>query len=171
MSLGSMRPRRAKTGRRKAAMVVMGLVLIGAGLFVFRYTTEIAGRVGDLVSPPPAGAGNVTGVGMGQEAYVPFVVWGFGFSLIGAGAAMIRSGFMSAMMGGGVGGGMTGMAGMEPEAMNSYMQQALTTANRATMQPGSGQTAEREVVKIKCRNCGSLEAEDAMFCRKCGKAI
>jgi len=152
-------------------MVVMGLVLIGAGLFVFRYTTEIAGQVGDIVSPPPAGAGNVTGVGMGQEAYVPFVVWGFGFSLIGAGAAMIRSGFMSAIMSGGVGGGMTGMAGMDPDAMNSYMRQALSTANRATLQLVSGQATQKEVVRIKCRNCGSLEAEDAMFCRKCGNAI
>ena len=29
----------------------------------------------------------------------------------------------------------------------------------------------KEVVKIKCRNCGYLETEDAEFCSKCGKAL
>ena len=29
----------------------------------------------------------------------------------------------------------------------------------------------REVVKIKCRNCGYLETEDAEFCSKCGQAM
>ena len=29
----------------------------------------------------------------------------------------------------------------------------------------------KEVVKIKCRNCGYLETEDAEFCSKCGQEI
>ncbi len=29
----------------------------------------------------------------------------------------------------------------------------------------------KEVVKIKCRNCGYLETEDAEFCSKCGQAM
>ena len=29
----------------------------------------------------------------------------------------------------------------------------------------------KEVVKIKCRNCGYLETEDAEFCSKCGQAV
>lgn len=31
--------------------------------------------------------------------------------------------------------------------------------------------APKETVKVKCRNCGSLEAEDAAFCHTCGQAI
>lgn len=30
---------------------------------------------------------------------------------------------------------------------------------------------QREVVKVRCRSCKSLELEDAAFCSKCGKAM
>ncbi len=30
---------------------------------------------------------------------------------------------------------------------------------------------QKEVVKVKCRNCGYLETEDAEFCSKCGQTI
>lgn len=30
---------------------------------------------------------------------------------------------------------------------------------------------EREIIKIRCRNCGSLNDEDAKFCKSCGKEI
>lgn len=30
---------------------------------------------------------------------------------------------------------------------------------------------EKEIIKIKCRNCGSLNEEDAKFCKSCGKEI
>lgn len=30
---------------------------------------------------------------------------------------------------------------------------------------------EKEVIKIKCRNCGSLNDEDAKFCKSCGKEV
>ena len=32
-------------------------------------------------------------------------------------------------------------------------------------------TGGKEVVKIKCRNCGYLETEDAEFCSKCGQSM
>ena len=30
---------------------------------------------------------------------------------------------------------------------------------------------EKEIIKIRCRNCGSLNDEDAKFCKGCGKEI
>jgi hypothetical protein len=30
---------------------------------------------------------------------------------------------------------------------------------------------QREIIKIKCRNCGYLDTEDADFCSKCGHKI
>ncbi|BCN32838.1 zinc ribbon domain-containing protein [Anaeromicropila herbilytica] len=30
---------------------------------------------------------------------------------------------------------------------------------------------QKEIIKIKCRNCGSLNDEDAKFCKGCGKEI
>ena len=32
-------------------------------------------------------------------------------------------------------------------------------------------TGGKEVIKIKCRNCGYLETEDAEFCSKCGQSM
>lgn len=153
-------------------MIVTGLVLIGAGLIVFRYSSDIALRVSGIVTPPPQGGSNVTGVGF-SDSYLPFIVWGFGFSLIGAGGAMLRSAVMSPMGGGSMGpmGAMMGGGAMgSPEMMDNVMQQALASS-RATANQPAPQTPAKEVVRIKCRNCGSLEAEDAAFCRKCGKAL
>jgi hypothetical protein len=36
---------------------------------------------------------------------------------------------------------------------------------------GSLGSSDREVIKIKCRNCGYLETEDADFCSKCGESM
>jgi rRNA maturation endonuclease Nob1 len=30
---------------------------------------------------------------------------------------------------------------------------------------------EKEVIKIRCRSCGSLNDEDAKFCKSCGKDL
>jgi len=30
---------------------------------------------------------------------------------------------------------------------------------------------EKEIIKIKCRSCGSLNDEDAKFCKNCGKEV
>jgi len=30
---------------------------------------------------------------------------------------------------------------------------------------------EKEIIKIKCRNCGTLNDEDAKFCKNCGELI
>lgn len=152
-------------------MVLAGLVLIGAGLFVFRYASDIAARVGEYISPPPQGGSNITGSGF-TEGYFPFIVWGFGFTLIGIGGTMIRGALLSPMMGmgGSPMGAMGGMSGMSPETLNSYMQQASSATQRTDARAGPADSA-KEVVKIKCRTCGSLEAEDAAYCRKCGNAL
>ena len=173
MSMGSMRSRRPRTGRRRIALIVAGLVSIGAGLLVFRYASDIALQVSGYVSPPPQGGSNFTGSGF-SEGYLPFVIWGFGFTLIGSGGAMLRRALMSPMEGAsaaGMMGGMMGGAGMaSPEVMDTYMQQALA-ANRVAPNSSNPQAPAKDVIRIKCRNCGSLEAEDAAFCRKCGKPL
>ena len=150
-------------------MIVMGLVLIGAGLFVFRYASDISVQVSGVVSPPPPGGSNPAGSGF-SEGYLPFVVWGFGFSLIGAGGAMLRRAVMSPMGGASVGGMMGGTGMGSPETIDSYMQQALASTRTVASSP-TPQDSTKEVVRIKCRNCGTLEAEDAAFCRKCGKPL
>jgi len=108
----------------------------------------------------------VTGMGL-TEGYLPFVVYGFGFTLLGIGGAMLRSSLMGSMMG--AGGGLGSAEMPSPNMMNAYMQQAMATQRNVAV-PGTEAPA-KEVVRIKCRNCGSLEADDAAFCRKCGQPL
>src|SRR5207247_899563 len=87
----------------------------------------------------------------------------------GAGGAMLRSSVMSPSMG--MGGAGLGAAGLpSTELMNDYMQQTMAASRNQIGQIEAG-SAPKEVVKIKCRNCGSLEAEDAAYCRKCGQPL
>jgi len=165
VSDGSIRQKQRRSGRR-GTMVVLGLLLIGGGLVVFRYSADIAGRLDSYISPPPDNGSNITGLVSPGSWYLPFAVWGFGFTLIGLGGTMLRSAFVSAVMGGGRG-AMGGGPSMSPDALETYMQQALSTSRGAGLNP----TPPKEVVKVKCRNCGNLEMEDAAFCRKCGKPL
>jgi len=152
-------------------MIVLGLILIGAGLVVFRYSADIAGQLDSYISPPPpSDGGNLTGLLSPGGWYLPFAVWGFGFTLIGLGGTMLRSAFMSAVMGG-AGGAMGGGSGMSSDMVETYMQQALSTTRTAANPAGIGPAPPKEVVKVKCRNCGNLEMEDATFCRKCGQPL
>ena len=171
MSMGGMRSRRPRSGRRKVAMVFVGLALIGAGLLVFRYAGDIAVQISGFIGPPPD-SGDVSGLGATPAGYLPYLVWGFGFTLIGVGGAMLRSALMSSLMGAASGGGMmTAGMGMSPEMMEGVMQQALSATRGAAAPSGTMSAAAKEIVKVKCRNCGSLESEDAAFCRKCGKPL
>src|SRR2546426_10784247 len=127
-------------------MVVLGLVLIGAGLVVFRYSADIAGQLDSYVSPPPDSGSNMTGLVSPGGWYLPFAVWGFGFTLIGLGGTMLRSAFMSAAMGGG-GGPIGGGAGSAPGILGTYMQQALSATRGATSIPGGNPGPPQEGVK------------------------
>jgi len=49
VSEGSIRQKRRRSGRR-GRMVVLGLILIGAGLVVFRYSADIAGQLDSYIS-------------------------------------------------------------------------------------------------------------------------
>src|SRR2546428_6770800 len=114
-------------------MVVLGLVLIGAGLVVFRYSADIAGQLDSYISPPPDTGSNMTGLVSPGGWYLPFAVWGFGFTLVGLGGTMLRGAFMSAAMGGGP---MEGGAGRSPEALGTYKQKAPFATRGATGKPG-----------------------------------
>jgi len=56
---------------------------------------------------------------------------------------------------------------------------AITTASHALgkglgigiKESGAIVSGSKEIIKIKCPNCGYLESEDAEFCSKCGKKI
>src|SRR3989441_6608122 len=135
-------------------MIVLGLILIGAGLVVFRYSADIAGQLDSYINPPPD-SGNITGLGSPGAWYLPYAVWGFGFTLIGLGGTMLRSAFMSVVMGGAEG-AMGGGAGVSPDALATHMQQAPSTTPGATNTPRGDPAPPEGGVKSKWRNCGHL---------------
>ena len=141
MSDGSIRQKQRRSGRR-GTMVVLGLLLIGGGLVVFRYSADIAGRLDSYISPPPDNGSNITGLVSPGSWYLPLAVWGFGFTLIGLGGTMLRSAFVSAVMGGGRG-AMEGGPSMSPDALETYMQQALSTSRGAGLNPAPTTSPKR----------------------------
>src|SRR5207249_10851195 len=147
-----------------------GLVLIGAGLVVFRYSADIAGQLDSYISPPPDTGSNMTGLVSTGGWYLPFAVWGFGFTLIGLGGTMLRSAFMSAAMGGG-GGPMGGRGGNVARRSRHIHAAGSLRHPRGNQHAGSQSGAAEGSGEVKCRNCGNLEMEDAAFCRKCGKPL
>jgi len=51
------------------------------------------------------------------------------------------------------------------------IKMASNSIGEGLKESGFQVTQEKEVIKIKCPNCGYLESEDADFCSKCGKKI
>lgn len=144
----------------------MGIVFLAVGVFVLFNSTEIANRLAPYFPAEPAGPGGTAG--FTYAWYLPYMVWGFGLSLIGAGAGMFRMAFMSSAMGmGSAGMGGLGGVSMSPDILQAQMAQMETLAARAQV----ATSPPKADVRVKCRNCGNLEAEDAEFCRKCGKPL
>src|SRR2546430_14687497 len=106
---------------RRGRIIIMGLVLIGGGLVVFRYSAYIAGQLDSYISPPPTDGNHIPGLVSPGGWYLPYAVWGFGFTLIGLGGTMLRSAFMSGMMG--VGGGMAGGSSISAESVGTCIHQ------------------------------------------------
>jgi hypothetical protein len=91
----------------------------------------------------------------------------FGFALLGIGVQLFLTANARAI---------SKYAATETAPATSIMTEAVASGFSKGMK-GSGfglgglGSSEREVVKIKCRNCGYLETEDADFCSKCGQRI
>jgi ribosomal protein L40E len=63
------------------------------------------------------------------------------------------------------GGGLVSGGMASTDMLDAYMERAMSAT------PRTAAPAAQELVRIKCRNCGSLEADDATYCRKCGQAL
>jgi len=49
--------------------------------------------------------------------------------------------------------------------------ESITDGIASGLEKHNIEIGQKEVVKIKCRNCGYLETEDAEFCSKCGQPM
>ena len=93
----------------------------------------------------------------GIALFIGFAMFGFGLQLFLTANARAISKY----------------AATEAAPAASIMTEAVASGFSKGMK-GSGiglGSSEREVIRIKCRNCGYLETEDADFCSKCGQRM
>ncbi len=145
--------------RLGAALLIVGIVLfLGSTLPAFLSMSQ-------FTQNPFGSFGSIMGA-----FFLSFVLGAVGIVLIGAGAFVLRFGlirpvtkyvateagpaieYASASVGRGVMQGL-GAGGGIPVRIEGNVAPAIST------------------VKVKCRNCGYLESEDATYCSKCGKPV
>lgn len=112
------------------------------------------------------GVGGIAAAGLTPYGSLSYIVYALGLGLILSGVGLMRSIFRTSVSSY-VSGGSAGVMGMDPETLQTMMKTSM--ARMSAMSTTA--VAPKETVKVKCRNCGSLEAEDAAYCHKCGQAI
>lgn len=160
----SSKQKKPRMGRRRLVGVGLGVGMLLVGLFILAEQAWVAGEIQPYVGSA-VGAGDPAAVGLTPYGSLSYLVYAIGIGLIASGVGLVRSIFRTSVAGY-VSGGQAGMA-MDTEALQNMMKASLAQSAAVT----SGAVATRDVVKVKCRNCGSLEAEDATYCRKCGQPI
>ncbi len=151
-------------GRRRLVGIGLGLGTLVVGLFVLADQAWVGAQLQPFLGSA-VGASGPTSAGLTPYESLSYVVYAIGLGLIFSGIGLIRSIFRSSVSSY-VSRGGAGAMGVDPEALQTMMKSSM-----ARMSAMSANAAMKETVKVKCRNCGSLEAEDAVYCRKCGQAI
>jgi hypothetical protein len=163
--LGTPTGKKPRTGTRRLVALGSSIVSILVGLYILTNQTFVASAIQPYIgsalgSPGPAADG------FAAYGSLSYIVYAVGFGLIASGGAFLRMMYRSGMTSLATGGPSMGGMGMSAEAM----QNALSASMARIGTPAAG-TPPAPQVKVKCRNCGSLEVEDATYCRKCGKPI
>lgn len=158
------RSKKPRMGRRRLVGLGLGVGTLVVGLFILADQAWVASQLQPYVGSA-LGAGDAATVGLTPYGSLSYVVYAIGIGLVASGVGLVRSIFRSSVSGY-VSGGSAGM-GVDPEALQSMMKASMTQATAVS----ASASASRDLVKVKCRNCGSLEAEDAKYCRKCGQPM
>ena len=156
-------------GRRRLVGLGLGIGTLAVGAFVLVDQAWVGAQLQPFIGSA-LGAGNTTMAGLTPYGSLSYVVYAIGFGLVMSGIGLTRSIYRSSVssyISGGGPGAMGGAMGINPDSINEMMKTSM-----AHMSAMTATTAQpKETVKVKCRNCGSLEAEDAAFCHKCGKPM
>ena len=135
------------------------------GLYILTNQTFVASAIQPYLGSALGSAGPAAD-GFAAYGSLSYLVYAVGFGLIASGGAFLRMMYRSSMTSLATGSPAMGGMGMSPEAMQTALSASMARIGTATtVAPPTPQ------IKVKCRNCGSLEAEDAAYCRKCGKPI
>ena len=162
---GSRSAKKPRMGRRRLVGLGIGLGTLIAGVFVLADQTWVASQLQPVIGSS-LGANGTAAVGMVPYGGLSYMVYAVGFGLIVSGIGLMRSIFRSSVSSY-VSGGGPGAMGIDPEALNNMMKTSM--AQMSAM--GTATVPPKETVKVKCLACGSLEAEDAAFCHKCGQPM
>lgn len=160
----SIRSKKPHMGRRRLVGIGLGVGTIVVGLFILADQAWVAGELQPYVGSA-LGAGDTATVGLTPYGSLSYLVYAIGIGLVASGVGLVRSIFRSSVSGY-VSGGSAGM-GLDSESLQNMMKASMAQAAAVS----ANASASGDVVKVKCRNCGSLEAEDAAYCRKCGKPM
>lgn len=151
-------------GRRRLVGIGLGVGTLAVGLFVLAEQAWVGAELQPFVGNA-LGAGSTATAGLTPYGSLSYIVYALGFGLIMSGVGLMRSIYRSSVSSY-VSGGPAAM-GMNPTAIQDMMKTSMAQMSAMTATAAT----PKETVKVKCRNCGSLEPEDAAFCHKCGQAI
>lgn len=145
-------PGKISTGRKATYYIGIGLIVVGIILFFSVFFSAI-GSFNDPWKTPPF-----------QNAIIGMIM-------------MIVGGVLAAVGRGGTAG--SGVI-LDPEKaredlkpFNEAKGEMIndTLENVKVLDKFINHSEVREVVRIKCRNCGALNEEDAKFCKGCGQEL
>lgn len=145
-------------GRKVTYYVGMGMIVIGVILFLSVFIS-----VASFMSRPFSGGG-----------FPNFANGIFGFILIAAGGIVSSIGAKGAAGSGIILDPDQAREDLKPfnEARGGMINDVISNidvVNRFADQ--QEQQVQREVIKIKCRGCRSLNDEDAKYCKSCGQLL
>jgi len=135
----------------------LGAALLGIGVVLFFLAfVPVLLAMNQFISNP---FGSAPGSIMGSFI-LSFVISAIGILLMGAGGFALRLGLIRPV---------TSYVASEA---SPAIQTAATALGEGFREAGFGAASPGgTVVRVKCRNCGYLETEDAEFCSKCGQRL
>jgi len=144
------------SNERKALYYIgMGMMIIGVILFLSTFVVAFMGNPFEMMASGRNPMGNSI----------------IGFIMIFIGGIVMNIGARGA-----AGSGLILDPDKAREDLNPYASAAGRLINDALdevdvlKKDGRGEDAE-EVIRIRCRECGELNEEDAKFCKNCGKVL
>ena len=139
--------------KRGRSMITIGLLIVVAGLVILVWGVVDIMNI-DIDDGLPFLWKMIVGGGLSSIGIIPFAV---GMYFYMASKAEKIAKFYSRATGG-------AMKYTTEKVTDGF----ATGLEKHGMSIGGG---GKEVVKVKCRNCGYLETEDAEFCSKCGQTV
>jgi len=144
------------SNERKALYYVgMGMMIIGVILFLSVFVTAFTGDPFEMMN---------SGRNPMANGFVGFVMIFIGSIIMNIGAR------------GAAGSGLILDPDKAREDLNPYASAAGRLINDAldevdVLKKGGIEKETDEIIKIRCRECGELNEEDAKFCKNCGKTL